>query len=332
MSLFAGRVWASHSVWYSVIPALSLKGRVFLLRWDSIAGVVVGLLLASSGVQAQDSPIRVLDDAGRVVQLGSSPQRIVSLVPVATEILFGLGEGRRLVGRSRYDDYPLEVLAVPDVGDAIRPSIETVLLRDPDLVILIGGSDNAQAAREMARLDVPFVSLLFNTLDDLHTNVLRLGRLVGRSHEAFEMWERIERDLDEVRIAVEGSPRPRVFYDVGYPPAFTVGAGSYLDTLIAIAGGSNVFGDLSAPSPRVSLEAIMGRDPDIIIHPVSDGVAAGGVLPSERPGWSYLRAVRSGSVRTVPADLLHRLGPRIGEAARLLAIALHPETKDLLLP
>ncbi len=302
------------------------------MRWDSIAGVVVGLLLASSGVQAQDSPLRVLDDAGRVVELGRSPQRIVSLVPVATEILFGLGEGKRLVGRSRYDDYPLEALAVPDVGDAIRPSIETVLLRDPDLVILIGGSDNAEAAREMARLDVPFVSLLFNTLDDLHTNVLRLGRLVGRSDEAFEMWERIEHDLDEVRIAVDGSPRPRVFYDVGYPPAFTAGAGSYLDTLVTIAGGTNVFGDLSAPAPRVSLEAIMGRDPDIIVHPVSDGAGAGGVVPSERPGWSHLRAVRSGSVRMVPADLLHRLGPRIGEAARLLAIALHPEARNLLLP
>ncbi|MCK5488912.1 MAG: hypothetical protein KAI98_02940, partial [Gemmatimonadetes bacterium] len=79
-----------------------------MLRWDTIAGLVVGLLLTASGVQAQDSPRRVLDDAGRVVELGRSPQRIVSLVPVATEILFGLGEGGRLVGRSRYDDYPLE--------------------------------------------------------------------------------------------------------------------------------------------------------------------------------------------------------------------------------
>ena len=332
MSLFAGRVWASHGEWYSVIPALSLKGRVFLLRSHSIAGIVVGLLLASSTVQAQESPIRVHDDAGRAVALRSSPRRIVSLVPVATEILFGLGEGDRLVGRSRYDDYPPEAVAVPDVGDAIRPSIETVLLRDPDLVILIGGSDNAEAVREMERLDVPFESLLFNTLEDLHTNVLRLGGLVDRSDEALEMWERIEDDLDEIRIAVEGLPRARVYYDVGYPPAFTAGAGSYLDTLVTIAGGRNVFGDLSAPAPRVSLEAIMGRDPDIIIHPVSDGVVGGSVPPAQRPGWEHLRAVRTGSVRTVPADLLHRLGPRVGAAARLLAVALHPETRDLLLP
>ena len=103
-------------------------------------------------MQAQSGPIRVEDDSGRVLVLESSPRRIVSLVPVATEILFSLGEGARLVGRSRFDDYPPEAGDIPDVGDAIRPSVETVLLRDPDLVILIGGSDNADAVREMERL------------------------------------------------------------------------------------------------------------------------------------------------------------------------------------
>jgi iron complex transport system substrate-binding protein len=244
---------------------------------------------------------------------------------VATEILFSLGEGDRLAGRSRFDDYPPEVRSVPDVGDAIRPSVESVLLRRPDLVILIGGSDNSEAVREMDRLQVPYIVVLFNTLDDLRTNIFRLGRLVEREEAAAQLWAGIEAGLEAVRAAVEGRPRPEVYYDVGYPPAFTVGAGSYLDTLLTTAGGRNVFGDLASPSPRVSLEAILDRDPDVIVFPVSADSQATPAGLGERPGWENLRAVRAGAVVGVPAEVVHRLGPRVAEAARLLAMALHPE-------
>jgi iron complex transport system substrate-binding protein len=303
-----------------------------LFRSYLLAGALIWGLLLAPEVAAQDGAIRVVGDAGREVALEAVPQRIVSLVPVATEILFGLGEGSRVVGRSRFDDFPPEVLSVADVGDAIRPSVETVLLKRPDLVILIGGSDNAQAVREMELLEIPFVVLLFNTLEDLRSNVIRLGRIVSRSEEALEMWTRIERDLEWVRKAVDGKERPSVYYDVGYPPAFTAGAGSYLDALISTAGGRNVFGDLAAPSPRVSLEAIIARDPDVIIQPSSGtgGTAVAGI--ESRPGWDNLRAVRGGAVVTVPSEFVHRLGPRVGEAARLIAIALHPDARETLWP
>lgn len=287
---------------------------------------VCGPLVTAS--RAQDATIRLTDDADRLVVLETPPSRIVSLVPVATEILFSLGEGGRLAGRSRFDDYPPEVRQVPDVGDAIRPSVESVLLRRPDLVILIGGSDNSEAVREMERLQVPYVVVLFNTLDDLRTNIQRLGRIVGREDAASTLWAGIERDLEAVRTAVEGRPRPGVYYDVGYPPAFTVGAGSYLDALLTTAGGRNVFGDLASPSPRVSLEAIMDRDPDIIVFPVSGRAQARSAGLQERPGWENLRAVRSGAVVEVPAEIVHRLGPRVAEAAWLVALALHPDIAE----
>ena len=296
-----------------------------MFRTYLLAGALAcGLLLTHEGA-AQDSAIRVVDGGGREVVLEGVPQRIVSLVPVATEILFELGQGSLLVGRSRFDDYPPEALFIPDVGDAIRPSMETVLLARPDLVILIGGSDNAQAVREME-----FLVLLFNTLDNLRSNIVLLGQVVDRDERALEIWTGIERELEAVRDAVDGRERPSVYYDIGYPPAFTVGSGSYLDTLITTAGGRNVFGDLSAPSPRVSLEAIISRDPDVIIHP---SIAPGGEAtagPESRPGWENLRAVREGSVVTVPSQPLHRLGPRLGEAAWLLALALHPELRPAL--
>ena len=298
-----------------------------MFRWLPLAAALACVLCSHTKLQAQNVPIRVEDDAGRVLVLEASPQRIVSLVPVATEILFSLGEGSRLVGRSRFDDYPPEARDVPDVGDAIRPSVETVVVRDPDLVILIGGSDNADAVREMERLDVPHLVVLFNTLEELHDNIIRLGRIVDREARARGLWEGIEGDMEAVRSAVAGKPTPAVYYDVGYPPAFTIGAGSYLDALLATAGGRNVFGDLVAPSPQVSLEAIIARDPDVIIYPVSGSGPTHSAGPPERPGWENLRAVKQGAVLEVPADLMHRLGPRVGQAARILAEALHPEIR-----
>jgi ABC-type Fe3+-hydroxamate transport system substrate-binding protein len=257
--------------------------------------------------------------------LPAYPQRIVSLVPVATEILFELGEGARVVGRSRFDDHPPEVLEVASVGDAIRPSMEAILLREPDLVILVGGSDNAAAVRELSELGVPNLVVRFNTLGDLETNVTRLGRLVGREQAAENLWSRIDSELEAVHAAVRGLERRRVYYDLGYPPAFTIGAGSYLDTLITIAGGTNVFHDLDVPAPRVSLEAILARDPDVVVRPVEDGVEAPLPQADSRPGWEHLRAVKAGAILRVPGNLVHRLGPRVGEAAWALAWALHPD-------
>jgi ABC-type Fe3+-hydroxamate transport system substrate-binding protein len=283
-----------------------------------LAACLACAVLPGADLAAQDVSIQVIDDAAREVVLAAVPRRIVSLVPVATEILFDLGEGSRIVGR--------------DVGDAIRPSIETVLQRRPDLVIVIGGSDNAQAVREMELLEIPFIVVLFNTLEDLRSNILRLGRIVDREDEAQEIWAGIEMDLEQVREAVAGTEPVTVYYDVGYPPAFTVGAGSYLDALLSTAGGRNVFGDLEAPSPRVSLEAIVMRDPDVIIHPSNSTEEMASARPEARPGWENLRAVRSGQVVTVPAELVHRLGPRTGEAAKRLALALHPEVRETLRP
>lgn len=293
--------------------------------WRLLAGTFACVLLASSVVRAQDFPIRVQEASGRTLVFDTAPRRIVSLVPVATEILFSLGEGARLVGRSRFDDYPPEAALIPDVGDAIRPSVETVLLRDPDLVILVGGFDNGASVRELVRLGIPHLVVVFNTLENLQTNIVLLGRILGREEQAGTLWEQIDRELESVRAAVEGKPRPWVYYDVGYPPAFTAGAGSYLDALLSVAGGQNVFGDLSAAAPRVSLEAILARDPDVIVYPVGTNGPPHAEAPGDRPGWEHLRAVRSGSVLEVPSELLHRLGPRVGEAAKVLALALHPE-------
>jgi iron complex transport system substrate-binding protein len=308
----------------SVIPALSRERTGFLSRLfmsGVFAPLVIGLLLPAPASAQRSSS--ATDDLGRFLRLDVPPTRIVSLVPAITELLYALGEGDRLVGRSVWDDQPEQVLDVPSVGDALRADAERVLARNPDLVVLYAGSDNARSVEQFDRLGLPSLAIRIDDLADLRRNTLRLGSILDRDERARELWASIERDLDEVAEVTAGLVHPSVYYDIAWPPAITVGSGSYLDTLITIAGGRNVFSDLGSPSPQVSLEAIVARSPQIILLP--GGVSGGSARPRERPGWDAVPAVREGSVRRVDAGLLHRLGPRIGEAARSLARVLHPQ-------
>ena len=309
----------------SVIPALSRERTGFLLSRTFRFGALASCLcvLSPATLAAVQTAPSVTDDLGRFLQLSAPPVRIVSLVPAITELLYALGEGDRLVGRSVWDDQPEQVLDIPSVGDALRADAERVLARNPDLVILYAGSDNARSVAQFERLGVPAMAIRIDDFSDLRRNTLRLGDLLDRNKRALELWDAIDGELDAVGAATAGLDHPDVYYDIAWPPAITVGSGSYLDTLIAIAGGKNVFHDLGSPSPQVSLEAIVARSPQIILLP--GGVTGVSIVPGQRPGWDAVAAVREGSVRTVDAGLLHRLGPRIGAAARSLARVLHPE-------
>jgi iron complex transport system substrate-binding protein len=211
---------------------------------------------------------------------------------------------------------------VPDVGAGIRPSAEAVLARTPDAVVLFAGPDNHAAIVEFERLGIPTLALYHNSLGDLERNLERLGELSGRVAAAAASTRRIRAQLARVAALTAGLERVSVYYDLWSNPPITIGAGSYLDSLIHLAGGSNIFGDLPEPSPKVSLEAIVIRDPALVLVPTAAGETRDD--PLERPGWDAIPAVRDGRVRTVDAELLHRLGPRIGTAAMDLAIALHP--------
>lgn len=271
--------------------------------------------------------VRIRDDAGRTLVLQRPPRRIVSLVPAVTEILFALGAGERMVGRTRYGVHPPEARRVPSVGGGVRPSLERVVSRRPDVVVLFAGPDNRETLGELERVGLPTLALRHNDLEDLFRNLRRMGELTGRTEEARRLGARLRCRLEAVSRLTRAAPRRRVYYEVWSDPPITVGAGSYLDTLIAIAGGRNVFGHIRAPSPRVGPEAIVAADPDVILLS-RRGDREGGLPPTERPGWESLSAVRNGAVRRVDGDLVHRLGPRLGDAARALAARIHPELEE----
>lgn len=304
--------------------AVVVAGLILALADAAGASGDVGRPAAPTGADT----VTVTDDLDRRVSLPAPARRIVSLVPAATEILFALGAGDRLVGRTRYGVHPEAARRVPSVGEGVRPSIELVASRDPDLVILYAGESNRSTVRELERLDLRTIAMEHDTFGDLYRAIARLGTVTGRSEQAALLSERVRCEISAAGSAVAETPRPRVYYDVWGDPPITVGSGSYLDSLVSVAGGENVFGDLPGSSPRVSLEAIVARAPDVVVWPRT-GSSAEGTRPEERAGWKSIDAVAAGDVRGVDGDLLHRLGPRIGEAARELAAVLHPERAEV---
>jgi ABC-type Fe3+-hydroxamate transport system substrate-binding protein len=279
---------------------------------------------APSTLQASPSE-RPLDDFGRAVPIpaarAAAPARIVSLNPTTTELLFALGAGPRLVGRTRFDLWPDSARLVPDVGDGLRPNVERVLAARPALVVLYASADNRPAADRLALAGVPTIALKVDRIADFRRAALLIGAAVGDTARARAVVDSVDRALDGVRRIAASTPRrPRVFYALYDSPLYTIGGGSFIDELLTIAGGRNVYGDSPLPSPQVSLEDVMRRDPDVVL-------AARASVPRilASPAWRPLRAVREGRVFGVDDALVERPSVRLGEAARHLAHLLHPD-------
>ena len=279
--------------------------------------------VAASATRHRPPATRPLDDFGHPVPIpatpAAAPARIVSLNPTTTELLFALGAGPRLVGRTRFDLWPDSARLVPDVGDGIRPNVERVLAARPALVVLYASADNAAAAARLADAGIPTLALKVDRVADFRRAALLLGAAIGDTARARAVVDSVNASLDRVRRATAPLPKPRVFYALYDSPLYTIGAGSFLDELLTIAGGRNVYGDATQPSPQVALEDVMRRDPDVIL-------AARASVPKilASPAWRPLRAVRERHVYAVDDALVERPSVRLGEAARHLARVLHP--------
>ena len=283
-------------------------------RWaprTHLAGLIA--FAVATCARGERVPVRggvaVTDDAGRRVTLAAPARRIVSLLPSFTEILFAIGAGDRLVGRTTWCDYPPAALAVPSVGDAMPPSVEAVAARRPDLVVLYRSGPNVTAAEQLERLGIPTVLLDLNLLEELGAATRRLGTLTGRQVPA----ESLAAAVDRVVSQPPAPSTQSLAFIVWDNPPIVIGAGSYLDRLAALAGARNVFHDVGSPSAQVSIETIAARDPDLLAI-LSDSAAPPGY--ASRPEWRVVRAVRERRFLFLPGQLFGRPGPRAADAIR----------------
>ena len=260
-----------------------------------------------------------VDDFGDTIVVGPPPSRIVSLVPATTELLFALGAGGKLVGRTHWDEWPVEALAVPDLGPGVRPNVEAVMEARPDLVVLYAGADNRAAVTSLRAAGIRTLSLKVDRIEHFERSANILGRILGDTATARLVIDSVRASLEGVRQRTSTLPRPTVLWPVDISPVIVIGAGSFLHELVEIAGGRNVYGDLAAVSPQLSLEDVHARDPDVIL--ANQALAA---RIRREPGWRGLRAVRDGRLLEADEVLMGRPSVRMGEAAAALARLLHP--------
>lgn len=246
--------------------------------------------------------------------------RIISMSPHITELLFAAGAGDFIVGVDDASDYPAAVAAIPRVGEVAALDVEGLLKLEPTLIVLWDSGTPARRKAELARLNVKLYVTEQRHLDDIGAALIEFGRLAGTESVAAAAAREYRMELAQLRREYAARPRLSVFYQVWDRPLYTLSGAHVVSEVLSLCGGDNVFADLTALSPAVDTEAVLARDPDVIL------VAASGAEGARQArGWSRfpsLRAVQKHHVFTVDPSLVNRMAPRIIQGARQVCSAL----------
>ncbi len=285
---------------------------------------------SASPSSAAGFPVTITDDEGTEVELAADPQTIVSLTPAATEILFEIGAGERVVATDDASDFPEAAVALPDVASFSSVDVEKVVSLEPDLVIAGGnGFTPADAVTQLRGLDIPVLVVYAASVDLAYHDIELIGTATGKTDEATTVTTRMRTEIDAISGAVAGAGTPpRVFYEIGYDDTtgaiFAPADDSFVAELVTLAGGDAITtGDPN--TYEIALEKLIERDPEVIVlgvnpfyEPTPEGVAA-------RPGWNVMSAVKNDDVRTVRDIEINRPGPRLPIGLRNLAGVIRPD-------
>jgi cobalamin transport system substrate-binding protein len=291
-----------------------------------IAIVFVALTLACSHDLPNSGSVathEVTDEAGRRVTLPTKIDRIVSLAPNLTEIVYAVGAGDRLVGRTSYCDYPPQARTVTEIGDTLHPSVERIIALRPQVVLVSTASQLENFTQQLDEQKIAVYVTNPQSLDQVFHSIETLGQLFGTT----ELAKRLADDLRYRALMIENPTIPlkpiRVFYQVSDEPLYTIGREAYLTDLIKRAGGISVTADVPTAFPRFSDEAALASKPEAIILPT--GGSMGNSNSNVAPALKNSPAVRDNRVYKINDDLLSRPGPRLVDGLEQLARALHPE-------
>jgi iron complex transport system substrate-binding protein len=293
------------------------------------------------------------DDYRAMTDLKVHPERIVSLSPSSTEILFAVGAGPKVVGVTDYCNYPhelktrIEAEELTRVGGYWNPSIETIVALKPDLILVSTAKCTiktneckvnckrrceitAQVAAQLRSLGLKVLTLGPHSMNDVLDNILLVGKASGNAAEASNIVEKLRQRIETVaKKSKVATYRPKVYFEVWNDPYMSVNSGTWIGDVINLAGGANIFGEAVSEWPIIDSEDIVQRNPDIIVFPVIPGVPRfWGSFDDvkKRPGWKSVNAVRSGSLYEVPRDFISRPGPRLVEALEILEKMIHPSS------
>lgn len=274
-------------------------------------------------------PMTGTDDLGREFSLDAPAQRVVSLAPNLTEILFAIGAGDQVVGVTTFCNHPPEAATRTQVGGFTSDTIaiEQVVALEPDLVLSTGGFQ-LETIEALDALGIPVLALDPNTLEGVVGAIGAIGWATGHGDEAIALVEQMTARIDAVKAAVADIPadeRLTVYWQIWDEPLMAAGPRSFPGELITLAGGVNIFEDTDDFYPTVAAEEVVTRNPQVIMGPDMAGPALTIETLQQRPGWGALDAVQHGRIHVIADDTVSRAGPRLVDALEAIATALYPE-------
>jgi len=296
--------------------------------WVALAFVGIALVAFTGGFYAgailsAEQTVTIVDDYGRQIKLTGVPDRIVSIAPTPTEVIFAIGAGDLVVGVDDYSDYPTEANNITRVGNALELNVEAIVGLKPDLVVT--GDLVPKALKRVEDRGIPYMVLAARTLSDVVKDIRLMGAVTGHVQDASTLADSLDVRIKAVTNMTLAPTvvRPKVYIE--YYEYFTFGPGSFGDDLLRAAGGVNIAGSTSSEYPVVGPEFVVAADPDIIVYTV--GVMTT-VAPSDfgkRPGWENITAVVDDAIYSIDDNLVSRYGPRVVDGLEQLAAILHPE-------
>lgn len=274
---------------------------------------LAGLLLFVAGCSGED------DTAATADSVAPGPaQRVVTLAPHLAEMMHAVGAGEQLVGVSAWSDYPPSVRDLPEVGDAFTVDQEQLRLLEPDLLLIWESGMPSKTVDELRQGDYRVEVIRTRGIADVGRAMERIGELMGRPDDAAAAVVRYEREIDDLRSTYSDAPQISVFFQVSARPLYTVNDQHFISEVIALCGGRNVFADLDNLAPSVAVEAVIERDPDVMLA----GADAGDDAFAVWSRWPELAANRFGNHFLVPDELIGRPTPRLAAAGRAICLAL----------
>lgn len=296
-----------------------MTGKIRIAAWHLLGVLLLGWSSAAYAGAFAGNAIQVSDDLQRSVVLARPAQRVISLSPHITELVYAAGGGEQLVAAVEFSNYPLPARQLPRVGSGFQLDLEAIVAHQPDLIIAWHSGNGRGQLAQLEKLGISVYYSEPQTLQHIGNNLRDIGRLLGTDAIASAQAEKFSAALQRLQQRYRNQPAVSVFYQVWNRPLFTVNGQHLISHLIELCGGRNVFADLPVLSPQIDLEAVLAKNPQVIIAGVGEGRSD---WLQEWQRWPFLRAVKNQQVYGINADLIVRHTPRIVQGAEQMCEAL----------
>jgi iron complex transport system substrate-binding protein len=296
------------------------------ISWLAVVACLVLSLSACTAThrpQAQSSSREITDDAGRRVSMPLQVDRVISLAPNLTEIVFAVGGGNRLVGRTSYCDFPAEAKAVAEVGDTLHPSLERIIAMKPQVVLISTASQLEVFTQQLQNQNIAVFVTDPHDLDGVFRSIAQVGEILGQKQQADLLVGKLRERASAVETAVKVKQPVRVFYQLSAEPLYTAGHDAFVSDLMRRAGAISVTADVPGAWPKYSNESALAAKPEAIILPTGGSMGTGNSTVTEALRQSP--AARQGRIYKINDDHLVRPGPRAIDGLEEMARALHPD-------